>query len=118
MRYNSNVVGTQFMSLASTEKHVIAVAEQILFATRVCQCVLQSVYSTFPCVFILILFLFYFPKKMSRRKSIFLSSQETQPNPKQLDEFSNEIDQNLRTLAFIHPFSQTEKSLLVKVHCF
>lgn len=51
------------MSLASTEKHVIAVAEQILFAARVCQCVLQSVFSTFPCVFILILFLFFFSKK-------------------------------------------------------
>lgn len=55
---------------------------------------------------------------MSRRKSIFLSSQETQPSAKQLNEFSNEIDQNLRTLAFIHPFSQTEKPLLVKVNYF
>lgn len=55
---------------------------------------------------------------MSRRKSIFLSSQEAQPNTKQLDEYSNEIDQNLRTLALIHPFSQAEKSVLIKVKHF
>lgn len=53
---------------------------------------------------------------MSRRKSIFLSSQEAQPNPKEISEYSNEIDQNLRTLALINPFSQIEKSLLIKVN--
>lgn len=55
---------------------------------------------------------------MSRRKSIFLSSQETQTNPTQIAEYSNEIDQNLRTLNLIHPLSQTEKSLLIKVSLF
>lgn len=53
---------------------------------------------------------------MSRRKSIFLSGQETQINVKHQEELSNEIDQNLRTLALIHPFSDTAKPLLVKVH--
>lgn len=55
---------------------------------------------------------------MSRRKSIFSSSQEAQPNQQQLDELSDEIDQNLRTLALVHPFSPDEKSLLIKVRYF
>lgn len=52
---------------------------------------------------------------MSRRRSIFAIAPENQDNLRQQDEFSNEIDQNLRTLALVHPFSDTTKSLLKKV---
>lgn len=51
-----------------------------------------------------------------RRRSIFLSGHETQINSEHQEELSNEIDQNLRTLALIHPFSDIAKPLLVKVH--
>lgn len=112
---------TELMSLASTA----ACDCRADFIYRLCLSVrevkssqvksIQSINSTFSSIFTSLFHYFIF-ENMSRRKSIFLSSQETQSNLKQLDEFSNEIDQNLRTLAYIHPFTQTEKTLLVKVH--
>lgn len=55
---------------------------------------------------------------MNRRLSIFCSGQETQAQLIQLEELSNEIDQNLRTLALFQPFSETEKPLFAKVYFY
>lgn len=52
---------------------------------------------------------------MSRRRSIFTTAPDIQVNLKQQEDLSNEIDQNLRTLALVHPFSDAAKPLLVKV---
>lgn len=52
---------------------------------------------------------------MSRRRSIFAAPSENRDNLKQLDELSNEIDQNLRSLALVYPLSDTAKPLLKKV---
>lgn len=57
-------------------------------------------------------------EKSRRRLSVFELSTVTQTQLKQQEEpLSQEIDQNLRTLALVHPFSDTAKTLLVKVIC-
>lgn len=54
---------------------------------------------------------------MSRRKSFFITSQETQIQLKhQEEQLSNEIDLNVRTLALLHPLSDTAQQILVKVY--
>lgn len=53
---------------------------------------------------------------MSRRKSILVVNQETQTLLKQQEEqLADEIDQNLRTLALVHPMSDSAKKALFKV---
>lgn len=53
---------------------------------------------------------------MNRRKSICAIGMANQIQNKQLEEsLTNEIDQNLRVIAFLHPFSESVKKLLVKV---
>ncbi|XP_055322290.1 uncharacterized protein LOC129578152 [Sitodiplosis mosellana] len=52
---------------------------------------------------------------MSRRRSVFELTIVTQSQLKQQEEpLSNEIDQNLRTLALVYPLSDAAKPLLVK----
>lgn len=52
---------------------------------------------------------------MNRRKSILVTSQETQFHLKQQEEeLLHEIDQNVRTLALIHPLTDSAKNALVK----
>lgn len=53
---------------------------------------------------------------MSRRKSIFEVNQVSRVQQKQHEEIlSDEIDQNLRTLALFKPMSDSAKPLLIKV---
>lgn len=53
---------------------------------------------------------------MSRRKSILMTNLEHQIQQKTFEQsLSIELDQNLRTLAFIYPFTTQTKSLFVKV---
>lgn len=52
----------------------------------------------------------------NRRKSLFEVNHVAQFQLKQQEQsLSNEIDQNIRTLALVHPFSENVRALLVKV---
>lgn len=54
----------------------------------------------------------------NRRRSVFEVNTIKQTQLKQQEEsLSNEIDQNLRTLALMQPLSDAAKPLLVKVMC-
>lgn len=59
---------------------------------------------------------FFFLLEMSRRKSVFELTNVQQVQLREQEEpLSNEIDQNLRTLALLRPLSDAAKPLLVKV---